>query len=70
MMRAVGARLRALREERGYTREQLAECVDLSDKFIYEIESGRKGLSAMTLLRFHSVFQVSCDYILLGENDN
>lgn len=66
MMRSIGLRLRALREESGYTREQLAEYVELSDKFIYEVESGRKGLSAMTLIRFCSVFHVSSDYILLG----
>lgn len=44
-----GNRIRALRENRGYTREQLAEMADISSKFLYEIEVGNKGFSARTL---------------------
>lgn len=63
----IGLRIRKLREDRGYTREQLAEVSNLSSKFIYEIESGKKGFSAETLVKFRNVFCVSCDYIMLGE---
>lgn len=70
MYKEIGIRLRRLREDHGFTREKLAEYVDLSDKFIYEVENGRKGFSAMTLIRFCSVFQVSSDYILLGEKSS
>lgn len=38
----------------------------MSSKFIYEIETGRKGFSARTLLRLSETFDVSCDYILTG----
>lgn len=40
--RETGARVRALRETAGYSREQLSEMADISVKFLYEIESGKK----------------------------
>ena len=38
--RYVGERIRELREIQCYTREALAEKVDISPKFLYEIETG------------------------------
>ena len=66
MKHEIGVRIKKLREMNGYTREELAEHINMSDKFIYEIESGKKSFSANTLLRLRQVFQVSSDYILLG----
>lgn len=63
----IGARIRELREERNYSRETLAEEIELSSKFLYEIESGRKGFSAETLCRLAKALSVSCDYIMFGE---
>lgn len=64
----VGARIRELREIRNYTRGSLAEKVDISAKFLYEIEVGKKGFSADTLCRISKALSVSCDYIMLGED--
>lgn len=64
----VGARIRKLREDQNYTRECLAEKVNISAKFLYEIEMGKKGFSADTLCRISRALSVSCDYIMLGEN--
>lgn len=63
----IGARIRELREIQHYTREGLAEKVDISAKFLYEIEAGKKGFSAETLCRISKALSVSCDYIMLGE---
>lgn len=63
----VGARIRELREIQNYTREVLAEKVDISAKFLYEIETGKKGFSADTLCRISKALSVSCDYIMFGE---
>ena len=38
----IGDRIRTLREMNNYTREELAEKVDISTKFLYEIEMGKK----------------------------
>lgn len=62
-----GERIRELREMQGYTREGLAEKVEVSSKFLYEIETGKKGFSADTLCRISHALSVSCDYIMFGE---
>jgi transcriptional regulator with XRE-family HTH domain len=63
-----GERIRLLRELNNYTREAFAEKVDISAKFLYEIEIGKKGFSANTLCRISQALSVSCDYIMYGEN--
>jgi len=63
----IGERIRELREMQGYTREGLAEKIDISSKFLYEIEVGKKNFSADTLCRISKALSVSCDYIMLGE---
>lgn len=64
----IGQRIRELRENQNYTREGLAEKVDVSAKFLYEIEVGKKGFSANTLYRISQALSVSCDYIMCGED--
>ena len=66
----IGERIRELREIQHYTREVFAEKVDISSKFLYEIETGKKGFSADTLCRIAQALSVSCDYIMFGEGDN
>lgn len=63
----VGERIRNLRQMQNFTREDLAERIEVSSKFLYEIETGRKGFSADTLCRISKVLLVSCDYIMFGE---
>lgn len=63
----VGERIRELREVQNYTREAFAEKVDISTKFLYEIETGRKGFSADTLGRIAKALSISCDYLMFGE---
>ena len=61
-----GERILMLRSDRGYTREQLAELANISEKFLYEIETGKKGFSAMTLLNISKALEDSLDYIMTG----
>ena len=66
-----GTRVRYARELNHFTREELAEYAGISAKFLYEIESGKKGfssdvLSAHTLLNICKALDVSCDYIMTG----
>lgn len=63
----VGGRIRELREKKKLSREILAERIDISTKFLYEIETGKKGFSAEILCRISKELSVSCDYIMLGE---
>ena len=64
----IGERIKKLRKNHNLTREELAEKAEISSKFLYEIEMGRKGLSVDTLLKIARTLSCSCDYILTGEN--
>ena len=63
----MGKRIEKLREKSGLTREEVAEKAGISTKFLYEVERGKKGISAQTLLKLAQVLNASCDYILTGE---
>lgn len=58
-----GARLRALRKERGYTQEQLAELTKLSTRHIAGIEKGEANPSFEVLYTIISVLGTSFDAI-------
>lgn len=62
----IGNRIREIREEKKITRESLAANSNISTKFLYEIENGKKGLSSDTLLSISKALECSCDYILTG----
>lgn len=62
-----GERIRKLREMQNCTREDFAGKVEISSKFLYEIETGKKGFSADTLCRIAQALSVSCDDIMFGE---
>ena len=65
---AIGRRIRSQREFLGYTREQLAELLDVTPKFCSDIELGVKGMSVATLCRLSEVLRLSTDYILFGRD--
>lgn len=67
--KAVGERIAYLRVENHYTREVLAEIIGISVKFLYEIETGKKGFSANTLYNIATSLGVSCDYIITGSSN-
>lgn len=62
-----GERILFVRLMRGYTRENLAEMASISPKFLYEIETGRKGFSASVLYNLCVALSVDSDYILTGK---
>lgn len=62
----IGKRLRQLRESAGYSREQMAEMIEISSRFLADLELGTKGMSFHTLIRCAEVLHISTDYLLLG----
>ena len=62
----VGKRVRQIRQEKDMSRDDLAQKAELTPKFIYEIENGKKGISSNTLLKLSKALSCSCDYILMG----
>ena len=66
----IGLRIRKQRELLGYTREALAEKLDVSPKFCSDIEIGAKGMSLDTLCKLSKVLLLPTDYILFGKTDS
>ena len=62
--RELGERIETIRTEKNLTRDQLAIRSELSSKFIYEIEKGRKGLSVDSLMKLAKGLSCSYDKIL------
>jgi len=65
-IKAIGIRIRNQREFLGFTREQLAEMIDVTPKFCSDIELGVKGMSLNTLDLLSNTLKLSTDYILYG----
>lgn len=61
-----GKRIFNLRIAKKISREQLAEMADISPKFLYEMENGKKGFSAEILCNIADSLSVKCDYIMHG----
>lgn len=59
----LGNKIRAIRQSRGITQEQLAEKVDISTNFMSLIENGR-NMSVETLVKIASSLGVTVDYLL------
>lgn len=66
---SIGNRIRKQREYLGYTREQLAEHLEVTPKFCSDIELGVKGMSVPTLCKIASTLRLTTDYILFGKTD-
>ena len=64
---SIGGRIRAIRKERGYTREQLAEYADVSSDFLWQIETGRSSMSAQNLAKIAAALDVTSDYLIYGK---
>lgn len=65
----MGRRIRTRREEKGLSRDALAEKLGVTAQFIADIENGNKGISIKKLYLLRQVLDVSTDYILAGKAD-
>lgn len=63
----IGAKICSLRENLGLTREKLGSLANISERFIYDIETGRKGISAESLYKLSKSLNVSSDYLLFSK---
>lgn len=66
LYKAAGERIKTLRKQKGYSRELMADKIKLSCKFLYEIETGKKGFSSDALVRIADYLDTGCDYIMTG----
>ena len=66
----IGVRVRRRREVLGCTREQIAERANISVQFLFDIEKGKKSMTAMTIVNLAEALSVSIDFLLLGMEKN
>lgn len=67
LYKEIGTRIYNLRVGNGYSRQYIAEQLQISAKFLYEIENGRKGFTVQVLLHVAELFGTTCDYLVKGE---
>ena len=63
-MYTMGERIRQAREDMGYTRETFSEMANITPRFCYDIESGKKGVSIDTLKNICEALNLSADYTI------
>ena len=65
----IGMRIKACRKQKHLTQEKLAECLDVSSHYIYELERGVNTMSLYTLNDLSTCLEVSSDYLLYGKDN-
>ena len=65
----IGMRFKTCRKQKHLTQEKLAECLDVSSHYIYELERGVKTMSLYTLNDLSECLEVSSDYLLYGKDN-
>ena len=66
----IGSRIKAAREKKKITQEELAELLGMSTTHISVIERGVKPPKLETFIRIANVLGVSADYLLMDIIDN
>ena len=67
---AMGRRIRQRREVPGMSREDLARRLDVTSKFIADLEYGDKGTSVKNLYRLKQILGLSVDYLMDGDRSD
>ena len=65
----IGESIRFYREQAGYSREKFSELVEITPRFLADVETGYAGVSLTNLKRICEILGVSSDR-LLWEEDN
>ena len=66
--RDIGARIRAAREEQGWTQDQLAAAVGVSRSAVAQWETGRAGQVTTNLTRVASALGVGVEHLMYGRD--
>lgn len=66
----IGVRIEQLRLKFGYSRETMAEQLEISWQHLSNIEKGRRRITLEILLQIQKIFQVPFEYLIYGENEH
>lgn len=64
----IGARIRSVREEQGWTQDQLAEAVGVSRSAVAQWETGRAGQVTGNLTRIAAVLGTGVEFLMYGRD--
>ena len=64
----IGLRIRRAREARGWTREELAEKMELSVNAFANLELGQSGTQMENLVKYCRLLGLNVDFLLFGES--
>lgn len=70
MKKAIGKRIKSIRESMGMTKEEFARCIGISGQYLGIIERGGSFLSIEKLKSLCDLTNLSADYILFGKDKN
>ena len=65
-MKRSGAYIQNLRIQNGYSQNELAKAMNISQSFLSRIEAGQKGCSGDMFIQLSEFFHVSLDALILG----
>lgn len=63
-----GKRICKLRTKNGFTQEELAKTLNIDRSNLSRIESGKRGCSLELLVQLSCLFNVTLDYLVLGQD--
>ncbi len=68
MYKGIGKRIQLLRKEKGLTQLELSEEINISSKFLSDIETGKKGMSLNTFICICDSLNANANYLLNIDN--
>src|SRR5580765_4465461 len=66
-MPTIGDRIKAIRENLGWTQEKLAEEAKISKSFLSDVENNKRDISSTNVLKIANTTGSSLEYLLRGE---
>ncbi len=69
-MKQSGERIQQLRIRHGYTQGELVTMLNIDRSFLSYVESRKKGCSVDLLVQLSVTFDVSLDYMVLGQEQH
>jgi transcriptional regulator with XRE-family HTH domain len=67
--REVAARLKQMREKKGFSQEDVAKALHISRSAVSQIENAERAVSGLELVAFSRIYEASTDYILGLESE-
>lgn len=64
----IGARIKEVRQERGWTQEELSQAVGVSRSAVAQWETGRAGQITGNLTRIAATLDVGVEYLMYGND--